>query len=316
MKIKSLVGGLTMGVLALAFLALAAPASAQTGGVKGRIVDEAGKPIVDVVIVFSSPDLGTNTLKTNAKGEFTNIGMRPGMYSVKATKGDMSDGMKAFHVEIGSPSDLGTLTLRKNGDSDAAARKAQAAVEAQFKAAQATADAGNYDEAVAEFTKVAAGAKKCVLCYIGIGDTYAKKGDLAAAEAAYKQAIDLDPTQSEGYSALAAFYNTQKRFDDAAKISAKGTEATTASGGATKPVDVFNQAIIQWNSRNIPEAQALFLKVTELDPKMADAFYFLGMSYVNQGKMAEAKKPFDTYMSLAPTGQYADQVKGLLPLLK
>ena len=32
--------------------------------------------------------------------------------------------------------------------------------------------------------------------------------------------------------------------------------------------------------------------------------------------LAEAKKPFETYMTLAPTGKYAEQVKGLLPLIK
>ena len=49
---------------------------------------------------------------------------------------------------------------------------------------------------------------------------------------------------------------------------------------------------------------------------MADAQYFLGMTLVNQGKLPEAKKPFETYLSLAPTGQYADQVKGLLQVIK
>ena len=40
---------------------------------------------------------------------------------------------------------------------------------------------------------------------------------------------------------------------------------------------------------------------------MADAHYFLGMTLVNQNKMPEAKKAFDTYMSLAPTGSHVLQ---------
>jgi TolA-binding protein len=33
---------------------------------------------------------------------------------------------------------------------------------------------------------------------------------------------------------------------------------------------------------------------------------------VNGGKLAEARAEFETYLKLAPTGQYADQAKNIL----
>jgi tetratricopeptide (TPR) repeat protein len=153
------------------------------------------------------------------------------------------------------------------------------------------------------------------VCYLEIGRALAKKGDAAGAEAAFKQAADADPTKPDGYSELAAFYNSQKKFDEANKASAKANELMAASG-STDPLALFNQGIILWNQGKAVEAQAQFQKVTELDPKMADAQYYLGMTLVNQGKMPDAKKPFETYLSLSPTGQHADEVKNLLPLLK
>jgi tetratricopeptide (TPR) repeat protein len=89
-----------------------------------------------------------------------------------------------------------------------------------------------------------------------------------------------------------------------------------SASGSSDPLAIFNQGIILWNQSKAVEAQAQFEKVTQLDPKNADAQYFLGMTLVNQGKLPEAKKPFETYLSLAPTGQYADQVKGLLQVIK
>ena len=136
MKTRLFAGAFGVGLAAcLMMIALAAPAAAQTGGVRGKIVDDAGKPVQDVVVVLSSPEgLGDATLKTDAKGEFFRIGMRPGDYSVKATKGPLSASLARFHVGIGDPSPMDTLTLRAAGagamtgnkDADAARAKKQA----------------------------------------------------------------------------------------------------------------------------------------------------------------------------------------------
>ena len=49
---------------------------------------------------------------------------------------------------------------------------------------------------------------------------------------------------------------------------------------------------------------------------MADAHYWLGMALVNAGTPAEAKPHFETYLKLAPTGQYADTAKAIVASIK
>ena len=49
---------------------------------------------------------------------------------------------------------------------------------------------------------------------------------------------------------------------------------------------------------------------------MADAHYQLGMALLNEGKMPEAVSAFETYLKLAPTGQFATQAKTMVEQLK
>ena len=57
-------------------------------------------------------------------------------------------------------------------------------------------------------------------------------------------------------------------------------------------------------------------KTRKLDPTLADAHYWLGMANLNEGKMPEAATHFEEYLKLAPTGQYAEQAKGILTQIK
>jgi len=56
--------------------------------------------------------------------------------------------------------------------------------------------------------------------------------------------------------------------------------------------------------------------IIKIDPKMAEAHYWLGMANLNLGKIPEAKVAFNEYLKLAPTGQYAATTKAILDTIK
>ncbi|HEX9366789.1 MAG TPA: tetratricopeptide repeat protein, partial [Vicinamibacterales bacterium] len=98
---------------------------------------------------------------------------------------------------------------------------------------------------------------------------------------------------------------------------------TPGAPGAPAPAasasQLFNQGVIYWNAGKIPEAKAQFEAAVKLDANMADAHYWLGMSLVNAGTkeaLAEAKPHFETYLKLAPTGQYVDIAKSIIATIK
>ena len=84
----------------------------------------------------------------------------------------------------------------------------------------------------------------------------------------------------------------------------------------TDPVTVYNQGIIYWNAQKFIEAQMQFEQTIALDPAHAEAHYFLAMTNLNQGNMANALTALEAYVELAPDGQYADQARAMIPQLR
>jgi tetratricopeptide (TPR) repeat protein len=209
----------------------------------------------------------------------------------------------------------------------AAANKKNAEMEAMLKDAIAAATAGKHEEAITMFTAFAAKqeekGEKCPACFLKIGESQLKLNAADKAEAAFLKAIELDPKSPDAYNQLASLYNGQRKFDDAAKMSAKANElaGAGATGGGGDAMSTFNAGIINWNAGKYPEARDEFAKVVKLDPKNANAQYYLGMAIFNlasSGKapMADAKAPFQEYLKLAPTGEFAEVAKAILATIK
>ena len=63
-------------------------------------------------------------------------------------------------------------------------------------------------------------------------------------------------------------------------------------------------------------AEAASVETIKLNASHADAHFQLGMALLNEGKLPEAVTSFESYLKLAPDGQYATQAKGMIAQLK
>ena len=115
-------------------------------------------------------------------------------------------------------------TAKLSNDEIEKRNKKQKELEQLFTDANTAIEAGNLDEAITKLTQMTTEMPKCAPCFAKLGDIYVKKNDLTNAEPAYLKAIEIDPKQAGVYNALASVYNSQKKFDDAAKMSAKANE--------------------------------------------------------------------------------------------
>jgi tetratricopeptide (TPR) repeat protein len=315
--------GLTLGAFVLGLLAVSATGYAQTGRIKGKVLDAENKPVEGAVILMESKEFNRKiSTKTDKRGEYTQF-LAPGVYSVTATKDNLS---QTFDVKVSLDEKEVNFSLKPGsgggGASDAERKKAEAemaVVKTTFEQGVALSNEGKFDEAIAKFNEVLVKLPKCAECYTNIAAVNMKKKEYDQAEAAYKKAIEVKPDSSEAYMGLANVYNAQKKFDQATEAGAQAQKLLAAGGGAAGAGNasaVFNQGVIAWNAGKIPEAQKLFEQAVAADPKMAEAHYWLGMANVNQGKLPEAVKSFEEYLKLDASGQYAEQAKGMLAAIK
>jgi tetratricopeptide (TPR) repeat protein len=301
----------------LAVLGLALPAAAQ-GLVQGTVTDAQGQPVDGATISIEQD--GTNRHfdgKTNKKGEFMQIGLSSGKYKVTATK-DKLTASKDVQISQGRPAN--TKLVLGAAAASPADNAAAAALRKVLDDAIAASNAGKYDEAIAGFQKATETNAACFACYYNIGYNYVQKKDYDKAEASYKKAVELKADYADAYAGLASVYNAQRKFDLAAAASAKATELSSTLGGgntASGGADAFyNQGVILWNGGKVAEAKKAFESAIQANPNHAEAHYQLGMALVNEGNLTGAATEFETYTKLSPDGPNSATAKALVAQLK
>jgi tetratricopeptide (TPR) repeat protein len=305
---------LTTSLVAMAAVLMLAPAAvAQSTLIKGKVLDVEGKPIqgAAVVIELKSGAPRKYQTKTDRRGEFVQLLTESGEYLVTASFEKIGSAAAPVRVRLGNPADV-TITLAPGagGSPEEAAKNAE--LKKAFDEGVAASRTGDHDTAIARFTAAAALMPNCHDCYYNIGvSQMAKK---ATSRGSWKKALEIKPDYTEAMNALATLYNNQKRFDEAAAMSAK---VASAGGGASGSADaVYNQGIILWNQGKVAEAKAKFEETIQANPNYADAHYQLGMALLNEGKLPEAVGSFESYLKLAPDGQFAAQAKAMVAQLK
>jgi Flp pilus assembly protein TadD len=315
-------------MLLVAFVVAAvivSPAFAQTTGmVKGKVVDEKRQPVEGAKITIQSKDPGVNrtfTVTSSKKGEFAQVGIPPGQYSITAAKDKVGAQSFDVRVRLGDPAEVNFVLVPGSAPVNKEQEQKAAQVQALFDAGVTASRANDHDTAITKFQEAVALLPNCYDCYYNIGQANSQKKDYEKAEEAFKKALELKADYADAYNGLATIYNAQKKFDEAAAASQKAAEITAAAAGPGGTAGggnvnaLYNQGVIAWNAGKTEDAKAKFEEALKVDPNHAASHYQLGMCLVNLGKLVDAAAEFDTYLKLAPDGEYAAQAKALVAQL-
>jgi len=300
----------------------AAPALAQsTGMVKGKVVDSSNQIVEGATVVLETKESGARkfTVKTNKKGEYIQIGLATGSWTITASKDGVGQATAQVKIGLGATEQI-DLTLAKAGQGGAPVSKEEAAkrdaMSKAFDEGVALSQAGKLDEAIAKFMEAKAGQPDCFACQFNIGLAYAVKKDVAKAEEAFLAASALKPDSPEPFNQLANLYNSERKFDKAAEMAAEASKRSGGAGGAGASAEsLFNQGVVLWNGQKYAEAKAQFEAAVKAKPDYPEALYRLGMASLNVGDMPGARTAFQNYLKFAPTGDKAAEVKGILDSL-
>ncbi len=311
-NVKRLLYAAGLGLVVLA----AGPAQAQTGTARGRVMDEQGQGLADAKIEIDFQGGVTRHIetKTSKKGEYIQVGLPPGVYRFTATKEGYQSGYVEQKINLGDATSLPDMKLRtvEAARQAAVASGDSGAVQASFKTAVEMLQAGKLEEAEAAFKELQGKAPSIPEIPYNLGVIAGKRKDWAAAESAYKRAIELRPDFGEAYSSLAGVYQTMGQPEKAAEVMKGASEAMGNDPGL-----LFSQAVLMLNQNKAAEAEEAFKKVEALDPTNAEAQYYLATIALNQGKTDECVARLEKYVAAAPaTAANLGTAKGLLAALK
>lgn len=295
------------------FLALAlgpSSAIAQMGIIKGKVVDQDGKPVASAAILVDF--LGELTrkfeTKTNEKGNFTQV-VNSGRYRITAS----AEGYRAAYIEERIPSgpatrvpDLKILNLK------VAQERALAPVLKKFEEAGTLTQAGKLDEALAVYEELRAENDEVPELHFNMGALHARKQDWPAAEASFKRTLELKPEQMNAALALASVLEAQGRKEESEALFAR-----LATEHPENAEVLYGLAVAFVNSGRSEEAQTTLEKVLQVDPKRAEAEYLLASIELNKGEIEKAIGHLERYLELAPAdAQYRGPAEKILAQLK
>jgi tetratricopeptide (TPR) repeat protein len=293
---------------------LAAPARAQTGTARGKVLDAQGQPIADakVLIEFQGGITRKFEVKTNKKGEYMQVGMQPGPYRFTASKDGYQPAIVEFRVSLGDPTEIPPFKLLTAAQAGQQPGSPQAELRASFQKAVELQTAGKLDEAEAAYKAILETVQDVPEVYQNLGGVYAQKKDFPAAEAALLKALELRPDSSDVATQLAKLYQENGQSEKAVAIMEKTAGANPADAKAQ-----FNRGIFLLNAYKNEEAITAFEAAIEADPAMAEAYYRLGALMVGQGKIPEAIANLEKYLAMNPSdAQNVATAQGLIKAMK
>lgn len=291
---------------------LAPPAHAQTGAARGMVLDEKGQPVADASVRMESLGGIARQLetKTNKKGEFTQVGLRPGPYRVTVSREGFAPAVGEVQVPLGEATRIEPFRLAPAVR--AAGGGGVEELQRQFAEAVRLQNAGKLDEAEAIYEALLEKAPGVPEVHVNLGFVYAARKDWASAEASYLKALELRPGAVDVVAALGAVYRETGRLQKAVDLVEK-----TASENPGDARAQFNKGTYLVAANETERAIAAFEAAIAADPAMAEAYFRLGAAMVGQNRIPEAIAHLEKYLSLGPTeAQNVATARGLLQAIR
>lgn len=296
-------------------LTMAAAAGAQSSRgsqrVTGKVLDEAGKPIVGAQVSAAKkgelkPDVFTAT--TNDKGEYSLNGLAAGDWVIEAKK---KDGTGAAQVGAslmeGERTKIVNLTIAKPAP---APSDPSIEIGAEDKRAVEFAQAGKIAEARKVYEDLLVKYPEVYGLHMRMATMYAAEKNPQKGLEHIKIALEKEPENAE-FKMLQA--EMMMETDD--KEGAKAVLNTVDITQIKDPRVLVNSAISDINSGKAEDAVALLTKLIAQFPTDPSLLYYRGRAFIVATKLPEAKADLEKFVAEAPTSPQAADAKRLLEQL-
>ena len=278
------------------------------GSLKGVVTDKEGNPIEGVNITVTSLRYISMRMnvKSNAKGEFTRLDLKPDYYEIRGEKEGYHSVFKEIRVRFGMATDASfQMEKAKN------ARLKSPPGEKKYRKGNDWFARSFYEQAAKSYRQAIELEPDNPIYYnnLGLSLTYLERYNEAIA--AYTRMLELQPESYTAAKSAGDLLGIQKKHQEALPYFKKAADLSPDD-----PEAFYSLGECQLNTGAISGALASFTKTIEIEPGYAQAYYQLGMLYVNQNNKEEALKNLEKFIKLAPFDPNAAVAKQLVEHLK
>lgn len=281
---------------ALAFGLLATSAFAQTGSVRGKVVDENGKGMQGAMIYIERVGVrGNYKVKSNKRGNYFHAGLPLGQYQIRLeVDGNVVDSVSGYRVQLGEGEplnfDLGAIKQRSQ-----AAQSSSGPTKEQL-AAMSEQQRKEYEKALKARQQQISKNKQLNEAF-NAGMEAKRLKDFATALQHFREAAEIDAEQDVIWGNMAETLSGMVSTKTGAEREAVGAQAIEAyqKALALKPDPAYhnNLGLLLIRLQRVDEGTAELEKAAELAPDNAGTYYFnLGATMVNTGNTQGAIDAF------------------------
>jgi tetratricopeptide (TPR) repeat protein len=269
----------------------AAPEWQGKGRISGKVLDENGKGVKDMIVLLRHADLmsGPN-VKTNGKGEFDVKNLKAGGWLVRV----QPDGYLISQAEVTLPDNgrLEDVELKLEVDRT---EEQMAELQTQLAVADDLFKQGKFAEARAEYERVLAARPDVMALHRSIAYTYGREGNHAKALDEFDLALAGDDTNLEMLQLAAASSIEVKQPDRALAYLDR-----IAAGQVLDPEMLNNFAINMINKGFNPQAIKLLDRIVNEYPMAAMPLFLRGMAKLRMSNNEGGKADLEKFVELAP----------------
>jgi predicted Zn-dependent protease len=285
---------------------VASSAFAQTRGnarLNGKVVDEQGQPIADVVVKAQLAGQ-TEVLqgKSDKKGEWRVNGMADGQWQVELTKDGLEPTRVPVEVRNERATPLNVTMLKPAPKVDPTAE-----INGQVQKAAQLAQEGKFADARKIYEELLVKYPSIYQLQGFIARTYAAESQPAKALEHLKIAMEKAPNDVD-----LKLLQADLLIESGDKAGARAILDAVDMTQVKDPFPFMNAAITLINEKKTAEAIAILTKLQAQFPTQNEIIYYRGRAYLADGKMEEAKADLEKFVAAAPTAKEAAEAQKIL----
>ncbi len=299
-----------MLIACIVALLMATSAAAQDwrgmGRMNGTVKDDSGQPVEGVVVkAHRVGSEGGPQARTNKKGEWVIAGIANGSWDLDFDKsGYETRKQSASIVELTRNPPIET-TLKKT------ATDPNVAIVADLNEAADLINQQKFAEARAIYEGILAKHPDAHQVEPYIARTYYAEHNLDAAIQHLRATLAKDPNNVEVKLLLANVLAEKGNAEESQQLM-----ATIDESKITTPSTLLNIGIGMLNAKKPDQALTWFDKTIARFPQYPDAYYYRGITELQDGKTDAAKTDLTKFVEMAPNAPEAVTAKGILEKLK